>query len=123
MAGTAYHMEALRKTRVIERKNEAMKKLKESIGQKGDASGGQFDTGDTPLVFSEPGHYAQNRLTYYKIGRHRDQRQYDHSRNGPVVDKTNYALKREFNFLGSSLSMLKRDIVPSHKPIPTSRRF
>ncbi|XP_052263450.1 uncharacterized protein LOC127866724 isoform X5 [Dreissena polymorpha] len=60
MAGTAYHMEALRKTRVIERKNEAMKKLKESIGQKGDASGGQFDTGDTPLVFSEPGHYAQN---------------------------------------------------------------
>ncbi|XP_052263449.1 uncharacterized protein LOC127866724 isoform X4 [Dreissena polymorpha] len=61
MAGTAYHMEALRKTRVIERKNEAMKKLKESIGQKGDASGGQFDTGDTPLVFSEPGHYAQNR--------------------------------------------------------------
>ncbi|XP_052263448.1 uncharacterized protein LOC127866724 isoform X3 [Dreissena polymorpha] len=64
MAGTAYHMEALRKTRVIERKNEAMKKLKESIGQKGDASGGQFDTGDTPLVFSEPGHYAQNRSSH-----------------------------------------------------------
>ncbi|XP_052263446.1 uncharacterized protein LOC127866724 isoform X1 [Dreissena polymorpha] len=67
MAGTAYHMEALRKTRVIERKNEAMKKLKESIGQKGDASGGQFDTGDTPLVFSEPGHYAQNRNNLEKF--------------------------------------------------------
>lgn len=33
MAGTAYHMEALRKARVIERKTEAVRKLKESMGQ------------------------------------------------------------------------------------------
>lgn len=33
MAGTAYHMEALRKARVIERKSEAVRKLKDSMGQ------------------------------------------------------------------------------------------
>jgi len=32
MAGTAYHMEALRKARVIERKSEAVKKIKDSLG-------------------------------------------------------------------------------------------
>lgn len=50
-------------------------------------------------------------------------RQYDHSRNGPVVDRTRHHLKREFNFLGSSLSMLKNDVVPENKPIPVCRRF
>ena len=33
MAGTAYHMEALRKTRVMERKTEAMRRLQESASQ------------------------------------------------------------------------------------------
>ncbi|XP_052766651.1 uncharacterized protein LOC128225142 isoform X2 [Mya arenaria] len=123
MAGTAYHMEALRKTRAIERKTEAMKRLRDSVGQQTYNPSGSGDTDGAPLVFSEPGHYAQNRLTYYKTGREREQRQYDHSRNGPVVDKSNYALRREFNFLGNSLSMLKADIVPAHKPIPVCRRY
>lgn len=35
MAGTNYHMEALRKQRVLERKSEAMKKLQETMGQVG----------------------------------------------------------------------------------------
>ncbi|KAL4239658.1 hypothetical protein ACF0H5_000464 [Mactra antiquata] len=120
---TAYHNEALRKARVLERKSQAMKRLlQEGPGQP--LEGGQVrDCAPVPLVHSEPGHYAQNRLSYYKTGPTREMRQYDHSRNGPVVDKTNYALRREFNFLGNSLSMLKADIVPEHKPIPVCRRY
>ncbi|XP_052766644.1 uncharacterized protein LOC128207638 isoform X1 [Mya arenaria] len=61
MAGTAYHMEALRKTRAIERKTEAMKRLRDSVGQQTYNPSGSGDTDGAPLVFSEPGHYAQNR--------------------------------------------------------------
>lgn len=69
MAGTAYHMEALRKTRVIERKTEAMRKMKESLGQPGETTNIQ-NTQSAPLVFSEAGHYAQNSPDKERI-RHR----------------------------------------------------
>ncbi|XP_045214976.1 uncharacterized protein LOC123565043 isoform X2 [Mercenaria mercenaria] len=122
MAGTAYHNEALRKQRLIERKSEAMRNLKESFGQHSIEAGIE-QSKPSNLVFSEAGHYAQNRLSYYKIGPMRDQRQYDHSRDGPIVDRSKYSLKQEFNFLGNSLSMLKSDIVPEHKPTPVCRRY
>ncbi|XP_052766662.1 uncharacterized protein LOC128225142 isoform X3 [Mya arenaria] len=64
MAGTAYHMEALRKTRAIERKTEAMKRLRDSVGQQTYNPSGSGDTDGAPLVFSEPGHYAQNRSSH-----------------------------------------------------------
>lgn len=59
MAGTNYHMEALRKQRVLERKSEAMKKLQEGFGQSGDME--IKENKPSPLMFSEAGHYAQNR--------------------------------------------------------------
>lgn len=75
------------------------------------------------MIIIELTYVFSTRLGYYKTGPTREMRQYDHSRNGPVVDKTNYELRREFNFLGNSLSMMKSDIVPEHKPIPMCRRF
>ncbi|XP_060599115.1 uncharacterized protein LOC132752756 isoform X2 [Ruditapes philippinarum] len=122
MAGTYYHQEALRKARLIERKTEAMRRLQDSLGDSQEGPG-IVESKPSNLVFSEAGHYAQNRLTYYKIGPMRDQRQYDHSRDGPIVDRSKYNLRQEFNFLGNSLSMLKSDIVPAHKPTPMCRRF
>lgn len=123
MAGTAYHMEALRRQRVLERKAEAMKRLEDTIAQPTEAAELARDLKQTQLVFSEPGQYAQNRLTYYKIGPERDRRQYDHSRDGPIVDRTRYELKREFNFLGQSLGMVKSDIRSLKLASPVCRRF
>ncbi|XP_045214977.2 uncharacterized protein LOC123565043 isoform X4 [Mercenaria mercenaria] len=60
MAGTAYHNEALRKQRLIERKSEAMRNLKESFGQHSIEAGIE-QSKPSNLVFSEAGHYAQNR--------------------------------------------------------------
>ncbi|XP_045214978.1 uncharacterized protein LOC123565043 isoform X5 [Mercenaria mercenaria] len=59
MAGTAYHNEALRKQRLIERKSEAMRNLKESFGQHSIEAGIE-QSKPSNLVFSEAGHYAQN---------------------------------------------------------------
>lgn len=62
MAGTAYHMEALRRQRVLERKAEAAKRIENTIAQPGDASDIVRDLKESQqLVFSEPGQYAQNR--------------------------------------------------------------
>ncbi|XP_053393619.1 uncharacterized protein LOC123565043 isoform X3 [Mercenaria mercenaria] len=61
MAGTAYHNEALRKQRLIERKSEAMRNLKESFGQHSIEAGIE-QSKPSNLVFSEAGHYAQNRF-------------------------------------------------------------
>jgi len=67
--------------------------------------------------------FFKNRLTFFKVGPQRNQLQYDHSRNGPIVDRTKYNMRREFNFLGNSLSMMKGDITPTRKPVPMCRRF
>lgn len=61
MGDTAYHMEALRKARVIERKSEAMRKLKENFGQGGADTSGAREMCQAPLVYSEPGHFEQTR--------------------------------------------------------------
>jgi len=62
MAGTAYHMETLRKTRVIERKQEAMRQLQENaMGQTSQTGDRSYEQKQAPLVYSEPGHYAASR--------------------------------------------------------------
>ncbi|XP_060599116.1 uncharacterized protein LOC132752756 isoform X3 [Ruditapes philippinarum] len=60
MAGTYYHQEALRKARLIERKTEAMRRLQDSLGDSQEGPG-IVESKPSNLVFSEAGHYAQNR--------------------------------------------------------------
>ncbi|KAK3608226.1 hypothetical protein CHS0354_007241 [Potamilus streckersoni] len=105
---TAYHNEALRKQRVIERKKEATRRF---IDQHGQAGQNQAHVDAAPnkdkILYSEPGHYEQNRHLYFRIGVQRERRQYDHSRNGPILDSSRYQLKKEFNFISKSTPMLR----------------
>jgi len=99
-----------------------MKQLQDSLGQTNMTQ--YASTEQKPqLVYSEPGHYAANRLTYFKVGPERDRRQYDHSITGPVVDRSKYQLRREFNQMGASLRMLNGDVRPEFKPTPMHRHF
>ncbi|KAK3091301.1 hypothetical protein FSP39_018783, partial [Pinctada imbricata] len=45
------------------------------------------------------------RSIYNWIGRERCRRQYDHSRNGPLLDSTWYSLKKELSTIGQCMPL------------------
>nr|XP_011454465.2 uncharacterized protein LOC105347200 isoform X4 [Crassostrea gigas] len=112
MAESAYHMEALRRQRVIDRKRAALDKM---------VNGGSQDTGPNveqanaknPILFSGPGDYDTNRCIYNWIGTERCRRQYDHSRNGPILPSSWQSLQRELNSIGRGTPLLAGEGRPS----------
>ena len=60
MAESAYHNEALRRQRAIERKNEAQRRLLNGPQSNEAHLEGHPDYKD-PILYSGPGHYEQNR--------------------------------------------------------------
>ncbi|XP_052067875.1 uncharacterized protein LOC127707419 isoform X4 [Mytilus californianus] len=113
MAESAYHNEALRRQRIIERKRDAQVRLLEGPQSNEMPGYGGADMKDT-VLYSGPGHFEQSRITrqvrkkeehllrstYNWLGTARDRKQYDHSRNGPVVASSWYGLKSELNGIG-----------------------
>ncbi|CAC5384166.1 unnamed protein product [Mytilus coruscus] len=99
MAESAYHNEALRRQRIIERKRDAQVRLLEGPQSNEMPGYGGADMKDT-VLYSGPGHFEQSRSTYNWLGTARDRKQYDHSRNGPVVASSWYGLKSELNGIG-----------------------
>ncbi|XP_046549602.1 uncharacterized protein LOC124259514 isoform X3 [Haliotis rubra] len=98
----SYHMEALRKQRLLDRKNEALTRL-ESQGSDltREAVMDGYLSKKTPkesVLITDGGQFDQQRSVHSWIGKEWNRRQYDHSREGPVLPCTWTSLKKELEF-------------------------
>jgi len=109
MAESAYHQEARRRQRVLERKHEALRKLTEKGLEDSENPVDADGKRKTPILFTGSGNFETHRSVYPWFGSQRDKRQYDHSRNGPLLPPTWHALRRELYNIGQGTPLLSGD--------------
>ncbi|XP_046337274.1 uncharacterized protein LOC124118971 isoform X4 [Haliotis rufescens] len=105
----SYHMEALRKQRLLDRKNEALRRLeKQGTDLTKDAVMDGYLSKQTPKespLITDEGQFNQQRSVLSWIGKERNRRQYDHSRDGPILPNTWTSLKKELQFREATTSL------------------
>ncbi|XP_041362393.1 uncharacterized protein LOC121378333 isoform X6 [Gigantopelta aegis] len=102
MSGSAYHWDALRKERILQRKREALRRLQNPDPVIDNT--GRTKKREEPLVIADQGEFVNLRSITMWTGTERNRRFYDHSRMGPVNDQSWRSLRRELKFREASLS-------------------
>ncbi|KAK6187523.1 hypothetical protein SNE40_005528 [Patella caerulea] len=96
----AYHWDALRKKRVLDRKHEALDRLMHA-GSENPVPTHIMARACEPasnIVSTDPEQFNQIRSVNSWIGRERNKREYDHSRDGPLLNSSWQGLRTEYGF-------------------------
>ncbi|XP_021348953.1 uncharacterized protein LOC110447519 isoform X2 [Mizuhopecten yessoensis] len=101
MAECAFHQEARRRQANLDRQQEARKRF---IARQSQNMSGALDPnlsgGNDAIMFSGADNFDTKRNKNNWMGTERDKRQYDHSRNGPLLDSTWHNLRRQLFNIG-----------------------
>ncbi|XP_033741155.1 uncharacterized protein LOC117327974 isoform X2 [Pecten maximus] len=101
MAESALHQEARRLQANLDKKQEA---LKRHLAQQSQKMCGELDYtkagSKSATMFSGADNFDTKRNKNNWMGTERDKRQYDHSRNGPLLDSTWHNLRRQLFHIG-----------------------
>ncbi|XP_060063416.1 uncharacterized protein LOC132543894 isoform X1 [Ylistrum balloti] len=101
MSECAFHQEARRRQANLEKKQEALKRLLAKQSQSSSCEQDATLTGSkTAIMFSGADNFDTKRNKSNWMGTERDKRQYDHSRNGPLLDSTWHNLRRQLFHIG-----------------------
>ncbi|XP_069124320.1 uncharacterized protein [Argopecten irradians] len=100
MAECAYHMEARRLQAIHDRKQMALKRCMEQQSQNMSGEVQEKMATKSATMFSGADNFDTKRNKNNWMGTERDKRQYDHSRNGPLLDSTWHNLRRQLFHIG-----------------------